>query len=148
MKAHHLALAVLILASTSTTAPAADSRPAEKAEVLGKSSQSWNGQPYERYPDGQPELTVLRLTIPAHTTLPWHTHPMPNAAYILSGHLTVEDRASGKKHVVKAGEAFNEQVGTEHRGSTDDEPCVVVVTYAGTPGMPLSVPAAGEKHEY
>ena len=84
---------------------------------------------------GQAELTVLHLTIPAHTTLPWHKHPMPNAAYILSGHMTVEDRATGKKRVIKAGEALTEQIGTEHRGITDEEPCSVVVTYAGTPGM-------------
>lgn len=148
MKARHLANMVIVLASASTTVSAADPQPAVKADVLVKSSQSWNGTPYERYPDGQPELTVLHLILPAHTTLPWHTHPMPNASYIVSGHLTVEDRATGKKHVVKVGEAFIEQVGTEHRGMTDDEPCSVIVTYAGTPGMPISVPAAGEKHEY
>ena len=135
MKAYHLATAALILAVNSVAASAEVSQPAVKAEVLVKSSESWNGQPYGRYPDGQAQLTVLRLTIPAHTTLPWHKHPMPNAAYILSGQLTVEDRATGKKHVMKAGEAFNEQVGTEHRGITDNEPCSVVVTYAGTPGM-------------
>jgi quercetin dioxygenase-like cupin family protein len=148
MKARHLANIALVLASTSTTVSATDPQPAVKAEVLVKSSQSWNGTPYQRYPDGQPEITVLRLTIPRHTTLPWHTHPMPNASYVVSGQLTVEDRASGKKHVVKAGEAFNEQVGTEHRGMTDDEPCTVIVTYSGTQGMPISIPAPGEKHEY
>jgi len=148
MKAHHLAVVAVVLASTSTIASNTDSQPGIKAEVLVKSTQSWNGKPYGRYPDGQPELTVLHLVLPAHTTLPWHTHPMPNAGYIVSGHLTVEDRASGKKRVMKAGEAFNEQVGTEHRGTTDDEPCTIIVTYAGTPGTPVSVPAAGEKHEY
>ncbi len=148
MKVRHLAKMALVLASTSTTVAAGDSPARVKADVLVKSSQSWNGTPYRRYPDGPPELTVLRLTIPPHTTLPWHTHPMPNASYIISGQLTVEDRASGKKHVVKAGEAFNEQVGTEHRGRTDDEPCTVIVTYSGTSGMPISIPAPGEKHEY
>jgi quercetin dioxygenase-like cupin family protein len=148
MKTHNLAIAVLLLASTSMTAAAVESQPAVKADVLVKSGQAWNGQPYEHYPDGQPELTVLRMTIPAHTALPWHKHLMPNAAYIISGHLTVEDRATGRKRTVRAGEAFNEQVGTEHRGVTDDEPCIVVVTYAGMSGMPTSVPAAGGSPEY
>ena len=64
----------------SVAASAEVPQPAVKAEVLVKSSESWNGQPYGRYPDGQAQLTVLRLTIPAHTTLPWHKHRMPNAA--------------------------------------------------------------------
>lgn len=150
MKAYRLASAapIFFLAANSITATAEVPQPAVKAEVLVKSSEAWNGQPYGRYPEGQAELTVLRLTIPAHTTLPWHKHPMPNAAYILSGQLTVEDRATGKKHVMKAGEAFNEQVGTEHRGITDDEPCSVIVTYAGTSGMPTSISAPGEEREY
>lgn len=116
-----------------------------KSEVLVKSDKAWNGKPYERYADGIPQLTVVRITIPAHAALPWHTHLIPNAAYVVSGHLTVEDRETGRKQRVEAGEAFNEQVGAVHRGYTDDEPCTVVSTYAGTPGTPVSVPAAGEK---
>ncbi|MCW2318774.1 quercetin dioxygenase-like cupin family protein [Rhodoblastus acidophilus] len=148
MKTHHLATAALILAAISIAASAEAPQPAVKADMLVKSSEAWNGRPYGRYPEGQAELTVLHLTIPAHTTLPWHKHPMPNAAYILSGHLTVEDRATGEKRVVEAGEALAEQVGTEHRGVTDDEPCSVIVTYAGTPGLPTSISAPGEKQEY
>jgi hypothetical protein len=29
-----------------------------------------------------------------------------------------------------------------------DEPTVLLITYAGTPGVPTSVPAKGEKAEY
>jgi quercetin dioxygenase-like cupin family protein len=119
-----------------------------KTDVLVKSDKAWNGTPYEPYAAGPPELTVMRMTISPHTTLPWHTHPMPNAAYILSGHLTVEDRVTGEKKVTRAGEAFAEQVGTEHRGYTEDEACVAIVTYAGTRGVPTSVPAPGEEPEY
>jgi quercetin dioxygenase-like cupin family protein len=118
------------------------------ADVLVQSTGSWNGKPFEAYPQGQPELTVVRMTIPPNTTLPWHKHSMPNAAYILSGHLTVEDRTTGEKRVVRTGEAFIEQVGAEHRGFTDDEACVVVVTYAGTPGMPRSIVSPGEKSDH
>jgi len=49
------------------------------------------------------------------------------------------------KRVVRTSEAVIEQVGAEHRGFTDDEPCVVIVTYAGTPGMPRSVASPGEE---
>src|ERR1035437_9617856 len=53
--------------------------------------ESSDGSP-ANYPQGQPELTTVRITIPAHSSLPSHTHDMPNAAYLLSGHLTVEER--------------------------------------------------------
>ncbi|SEM54898.1 Cupin domain protein [Pseudoxanthomonas sp. GM95] len=115
--------------------------PPTRDEIVSQGTCAWNGKPYDAYPPGTPELTVKRMTIPPRTKLAWHTHPMPNASYILSGQLTVEDRATGQTHVVRAGQSFNEQVGAEHRGFTGDEPCVVVITYAGTPGMPLSVPA-------
>jgi len=110
------------------------------SEVLVQSDQAWNGTPYPAYPATRPQLTVVRMTIPAYSALPWHTHAAPNGGYVLSGHLTLEDQASGKKRTFHAGQAFTEQVGPVHRGFTDDAPCQVVLMYAGTPGMPLSVP--------
>jgi quercetin dioxygenase-like cupin family protein len=139
---------VMFIGSLCISTAAADRPAVAKAEVLVSSDAAWNGKPYEGYPAGRPQLTVVRISIPAHATLPWHTHPAPNATYIVSGHLTVEDRASGRKRTLKTGDAFNEQVGAEHRGLTDDEPCVVVVTYSGTAGVPTSVPAAGEQAPY
>jgi hypothetical protein len=35
-----------------------------------------------------------------------------------------------------------------HRGETGDEPVVLLVTYAGMPGVPTSIPAKGEQKEY
>lgn len=139
---------ILVSATLAPLVRGAEPAPVATSEVLIKSDTAWNGQRYEKYPNARPELTVLRITIPANTPLPWHTHPMPNATYILSGSLTVEDRSSGRKRLMKAGEAFTEQVGSEHRGVTGDEPCVVIVTYSGTPGLPTSVPASGEKAPY
>ncbi|MGY1878980.1 cupin domain-containing protein [Pseudomonas reactans] len=107
-------------------------------EVLLESSESWDGMPYRAYPAGPPQLTLIRLKIPAHTQLPWHTHPMPNAAYIVSGELTVETRSSGAKRTLRQGQTLAEMVGTEHRGVTGDTPVELLVFYAGTPGMPLS----------
>jgi quercetin dioxygenase-like cupin family protein len=117
-------------------------------EVLVQSSSSWNGKAYTKYPAGQPQLTMLKITIPAHSVLPWHTHPFPNAAYVLSGTLTVHDRDSGVTKVFHQGEAFAESVDDVHRGEAGDEPAVLLITYAGTPGVPTSVPMKGEKPEY
>ena len=112
-----------------------------QSSILVKSTTAWNGRAYERFGEGRPELTVAKVTIPPHTRLPWHSHPMPSVGYILSGHITVEDRETGRKKLFKAGEAIPEQVGAAHRGLTDDEPVVIIVTYAGTSGQPLSAPA-------
>jgi quercetin dioxygenase-like cupin family protein len=118
------------------------------ADVLAKSDSSWNGKKYTAYPKGDPQLTVLKLTIPANTALPWHIHPMPNAGYVLSGQLTIEDQASGKKQTFRAGEAFTESVDDVHRGVSGNEPTVLIITYSGTVGVPTFKQVDGGKPEY
>jgi quercetin dioxygenase-like cupin family protein len=85
-------------------------------EILLQTTQSWNGKPYTHYPSGQPQLTTIKLTIPPHTALPWHTHPFPNVVYVLSGSLTLHDKASDKTLVVHQGQAVGESVDDIHRG--------------------------------
>ena len=53
-------------------------------------TRSWDGTPYAAYPSAQPQVTVLKITVPPHTALAWHQHPMISAAYVLSGQLMVE----------------------------------------------------------
>jgi len=50
--------------------------------------------------------------------------------------------------VVHKGQVVAESVDDVHRGEAGDEPAVLLITYAGTPGVPTSVPAKGEKAEY
>ena len=119
-----------------------------RRELLLQTTQSWNGKPYTHYPTGQPQLTTIKLTIAPHTALPWHTHPFPNVVYVLSGTLTLHDKASGKTQVVHQGEAVGESVDDIHRGESGDEPTILLITYVGTPGVPTSIPAKGEKAEY
>jgi len=63
---------------------------------------------------------------------------MPSAAYIVAGELTVERRKDGKKKRFTAGQAVSETVDTFHRGAAGSEPVVLIVFYAGSPGMPLT----------
>lgn len=144
--------ALTIVAATSLSAAyaqaATDKVATAQRQVLLQADQSWNGRPYTQYPKGRPELTMLKVTLAAHTVLPWHTHPMPNAGYVLSGTLTVHDKASGKTRVFHQGEAFAESVDDVHRGEAGDEPVVLLITYSGTPGEPTSIPAKGEQKEY
>ncbi|RMQ42189.1 hypothetical protein ALQ04_01010 [Pseudomonas cichorii] len=108
------------------------------AQVLLKSTRSWDGTPYRSYPATQPELSILKITIPANTTLPWHRHPVPNAAYVLSGELEVQARDGSKSILIKAGDTLAEMVDIMHRGKTGNTPVELVVFYAGAVGTPLS----------
>jgi quercetin dioxygenase-like cupin family protein len=107
-------------------------------ETLLKAGASWDGTPYERYPDAAPELTVLKITIPPRTVLPWHHHPMPNAAYVVSGELLVEKRDGGQTIRLAAGDVLPEMVNGVHRGVTGNGPVVLIVFYAGARGLPVS----------
>ena len=133
-------LLALLVVAIPMGACAADPAQAT-ADTLLQTSSSWDGVEYDRYPAGQVEISVLRITIPPHTALPWHTHPMPNAAYVLSGELTVEKAEGGATKRIAAGDVLPEVVNARHRGFTGDTPVVLLVFYAGVKGMPLSRPA-------
>jgi quercetin dioxygenase-like cupin family protein len=152
LRRHIPTIVVAILCGAVSTATLAQSAgPTVQAgvrEVLLQATQSWNGKPYTHYPKGKPQLTTIKVTLAPHTALPWHTHPFPNSVYVLSGTLTLRDRDSGKTLVVHQGQATGESVNDVHRGESGDEPTVLLITYAGTPGVPTSVPAKGEKPEY
>jgi len=66
---------------------------------------------------------------------------MPNAGYVLSGELTLEERDGIRKHFV-AGQAITETVDRVHRGVTGEASVILIVFYAGAPGLPLSQPAS------
>ncbi len=42
-----------------------------QAEVLSKTSSSWNGSTLPDYPEGRPEVTILRITIPPERNCPF-----------------------------------------------------------------------------
>jgi quercetin dioxygenase-like cupin family protein len=106
-------------------------------ETLLHTNASWDNTPYSSYPKGAPEITVLKITVPAHRELPWHTHSVPNAAYVLSGEITVEEQSGSKRHFT-AGQVIPETVNTRHRGVVGDTPAVFIVFYPGVKGMALS----------
>ena len=110
-----------------------------RSETLLSSSSSWDGTPYGAYSPGRPQVSVLRITIAPHSATQWHSHPMPNTAYVLSGEITVEKK-DGTSRRFKSGEVIAELVDGVHRGVTGDDPVVLIVFYAGTTGRPLSQP--------
>lgn len=100
--------------------------------TLVKSAQSWDGSNLPSYPKEAPEISVLKITIPAHTKLPLHKHPIINAGYMVKGSLKVVTDEN-KTLQLKAGDALIEVVDKWHYGVNEgDEAVEIVVFYAGT----------------
>ncbi|WP_447892931.1 cupin domain-containing protein [Pseudomonas marginalis] len=130
-----------VLLISGATVMAGTSAEQKKVEVLTllKATHSWDGGRYLKYPEGQPEVSILRYKVAPNTELPWHSHPVINAAYVISGHITVTRKKDGKAIVIGPGDVLPEMVGTLHRGQTGDETVDLIVFYAGTPSLPLVV---------
>jgi quercetin dioxygenase-like cupin family protein len=137
-------LSFLFLTGCCATRPVTKPVAGIRAETLWKSTRSWDGQLLPAYPAGQPEVTILRITIPPGTALPEHQHPVINAGVLLEGELTVRTE-HGKVIQLRAGDALSEVVNTWHAGANEGKiPAVILVVYAGTDGMPVSLPRPKE----
>lgn len=118
--------------------PASDPPALIERTVLLKTSQSWDGADLPAYPQGTPEISVIKVSIPPGTALPMHRHAVINAGVLLSGELTVTTEY-GQTHVLAEGEPLSEVVGTWHFGkSTGTGPAVALVVYVGTTDLPNS----------
>lgn len=122
-----------------TTPALASEAQGVKAVQLAKATTSWNGAPLPAYPAGQPQITILRITIAPKTRLPIHKHPVINAGVLLKGELTVRTE-SGKTLHLKAGDPIVEVVDTWHYGFNPGKvPAEILVFYAGVKGKPLTI---------
>ena len=109
-----------------------------RGEVLLQSSKSWNNQPMPPYMEGVPQCTILKITVPPHTRLVTHTHPMMNAGVIVKGELHVVD-CDGNEITLREGEPVLECVDKLHYGENQtDSETVLYMFYAGVVGVPLS----------
>ncbi len=93
------------------------------------------------YKPGQPEITILKITVQPNVELPWHTHPIINAGVVIKGKLTVITKG-GKEHELSAGDAIVETMGKIHRGiNNGPDPAEIIVFYAGVTDTPITVNA-------
>ena len=109
-------------------------------ETLVSASESWNGDLYS-YPQGQAQMTLLKITAPVGFRTPVHTHPQPGVAYVLKGSLDCVVTAENTK-VFSAGDSFATTFGnTPHYcESVGNESAIVIVAYAGVEEEPLTIP--------
>ncbi len=107
-------------------------------EVVAKTTTSWDGSSLPAYPSGQPEITILRIKIPAGVKLPMHKHPVINAGLLLRGELTITTK-NGQRLRLKAGDSIVELVDKWHFGAnTGESEAEIVVFYAGLEGQPIT----------
>lgn len=133
-----ISIAVIALAGLSLEAIAGERKI--ELEVLTQSTTDWRGGLLPPYSEGQPEVTVAKIIIPAGMALPLHEHPFMTAGVIVQG--TIEVRTdSGDKHIARAGDAVVELVNQAHGGANiGDEDAILLVVYAGIKGEPVTVP--------
>lgn len=114
-------------------------KPDIDVKVLTKTVSSWDGSRLPNYPDGSPEITILRIRVQPGVSLAMHQHPVINAGVLLKGQLTVLAEDGAILHL-KAGDGIVELVDKWHYGRNDGEtPAEIIVFYAGTQDAPITV---------
>ena len=112
---------------------------AANSEKVIQTTTHWNQQPIKEIHIKQPQVTILRITIPAGEKLAMHKHPILNVGYLTKGELTVRSER-GDVLVLKAGDPIVELVNEWHYGeSTGSEDAEIVVTYVGDKEDDLSI---------
>src|ERR1700737_3490863 len=80
--------------------------PQIEVQQILQTTQSWDGNNYQSYPTGQPQLPVLRIKVPPNTALHWHHHPVISVGYVLSGELTLEKSETGESTIKLEGQTL------------------------------------------
>lgn len=131
-------ICLLLLLLSGVVWAAADEKGIE-VSVLAKTGSSWDGADLPAYPEGKPEITILRIRISPGAQLPLHGHPVINAGVLVKGELTVMT-ADNKVLHLKAGDPIVEVVNTWHFGKNEgDGPAEIIVFYAGGQGKQITV---------
>ncbi len=107
------------------------------AEERLKTQTSWDGGVIY-YPQGQVEITSVKLRIEENQVTKFHCHPVPTLGYILKGDLVIETK-NGNKVTLKEGESLVEVMRTIHRGRAINGPVEIIVFYTGATTMPNTV---------
>ena len=93
-------------------------------------------------PSGAYETVVMVVEMAPHVNSGLHTHPGFDAAYLLSGSLTVLERGQPDKPI-QPGESWRVPPGSVHEVKTGDQITKVLAIYVVEKGKPLATPFAG-----
>ena len=108
-------------------------------ETLISATRSWNGDSF-KYPRGQAEMKLEKITAQPGFRTPLHLHPQPGIIYVQKGTLYCET-SDGQSLTVATGESFASSQDTVHFCENNgDEEMVVFVASAGAKGTKTTVP--------
>lgn len=134
-----IALRIFVVSLLFIIIACAGNRNNIEVKQLAQSTKSWDGEALPQYPEGQPEVTILRIEIPAGAKLEIHHHPVINAGVLLKGELTVITDDNKTLHL-KAGDSIVELVNKKHYGKNEGkEAAEIIVFYAGTENKPITI---------
>lgn len=112
---------------------------AANSETVIQTDSHWNKQAIKPIHIDHPQITMLRIAIPAGEKLSMHKHPILNIGYLTKGELTVRSE-NGDVLVLHPGDPIVELVDIWHYGeSTGSEDAEIVVIYVGDKEDPLSI---------
>ncbi|CAI0735172.1 MULTISPECIES: cupin domain-containing protein [Serratia] len=139
---YKLTLLALMMAFHGYAQAADDHGEGITKETLLKTETSWEGSPYQHYPAGAPQITMLKVTVEPNKVLAWHTHPCISAVYMTGGSVSLTVKKTGVKHTFKQGDSFTDTVDIVHQGVSGDKGAEMLVFFACADNKPLTVKAA------
>ena len=110
-----------------------------KTTELIRTSQSWDGAILPDFPNGKPELRVIRLEFPIGAKTGWHHHTVVNYGIVQQGELTIVC-LDGSEKTFREGEPLVEVIGTIHRGENrGTKPVILNMFYFSSPDQELTI---------
>ena len=110
-----------------------------KTTELIRTSQSWDGAMLPDFPQGKPELRVIRLDFPVGAKTGWHHHTVVNYGIVQQGDLTIVCQ-DGSERTFHEGEPLVEVIGTIHRGENrGKKPVILNMFYFSAPGAEITI---------
>ena len=114
------------------------SREPVVVETLISATESWNGDSF-KYPRGQAEMKLEKITAQPGFKTPLHLHPQPGIIHVQRGTIYCET-SDGKSLTVGAGETFASSQDTIHFCQNNGKAKMVVfVASAGSKGKKTTV---------
>ena len=109
-------------------------------ETLISASGSWNGDAF-KYPSGDAQITLQKITAQPGFKTPLHFHPQPGIVYIIRGTLSCQTK-DGKLLKVGPEDSFASPQDTVHYCENNgDVETVVFVASAGAKGKETTLPS-------
>ena len=110
-----------------------------KSTELIRTSQSWDGAQLPNFPQGKPELRVIRLDFPVGAKTGWHHHNVINYGIVEQGDLTIVCQ-DGSERTFHEGEPLVEVIGTIHRGENrGTKPVILDMFYVSSHEIEVTI---------